>query len=95
MSTSFSVSRRHGEEIQVLFRSSGRKGTIPPLHHFKPHGGVIYNHQNSILAFVIAAISRGRGVFVSAAEEPAGGRGTSSCAGSKTEPHSSCLCWTV
>lgn len=95
MSTSSSDNRHHGEEIKVLFCSSGKKGIIPPLHHFKTCGRVKYNYQNSIFVFVIAGITQRRGVLVPAAEELAGRRGTSSCAGSETEPHSSCLCWTV
>lgn len=91
------VNRHHGRGIKVLFGSSDRKVIIPPLHNSKPGRRVKYNYLNSIIVFVIAAINwrRGGGVLVSAAEERTGRRGPSSCAGSETEPHSSCLCWTI
>lgn len=91
------VNRHHGRGIKVLFGSSDRKVIIPPLHNFKPRRRVKYNYLSSIIVFVIAATNwrRSGGVLVSAAEERTGRRGTSSCAGSETEPHSSCLCWTI
>lgn len=87
----------HGEEIKVLLFSLDRKAIIPPLHHFKTRRRAKYNYLNSIFVFVITATNgrRSGGELVSAAEEPTGRRGTPRCAGGETEPHSSCLCWTV
>lgn len=94
---STSSSSNCGEEINILFCSTDIKGSIPPLHHFKTRRRVKCNYLNSIFVFVIGAINwrRGGRVLIPAAEELRGRRGKSSCAGSETEPHSSCLCWTV